>query len=228
MSFKSVAPKYVLTEEAKKKLFGGAAPAEQKAEDHAPERRKRGEANELPSQAYLRARLDYSPETGLFVWKPIEAHTMWDRTWNTRFAGKVAGWMDARGYVYITINKVDYLAHRLAWAYAHGSLQTNVEIDHIDRNKSNNRLANLRISNPQQNIKNASLRSDNSSGVCGVYWALARKKWVAQIGINNKYFNLGGFEKKEDAIAARKAAERAYGYSDGHGQPRPQPKLALR
>jgi hypothetical protein len=210
-------------------LFGGgAAPAEQKAEDHAPERRKRGEANELPSQAYLKERLDYDPETGVFVWKPIMVRKHQDKMWNTRYAGKVAGKRDPRGYVRIGINQINYWAHRLAWAYTHGSLPTNAEIDHINRNKSDNRLANLRISNTWQNGRNKSLPSNNSSGICGVYWTLSEKKWVAGIRVNNRHIALGRFERKEDAAEARKAAERRYGFSEGHGQPMPEATLALR
>lgn len=83
-------------------------------------------------------------------------------------------------------------------------------VDHIDRNKLNNRRSNLRICRQNDNAKNASLRSDNTSGYTGVYYDARRGKWWAGITSNGISYYLGSFEKKDDAIAARLDAETKY------------------
>ena len=82
--------------------------------------------------------------------------------------------------------------------------------DHVDRNPLNNRKNNLRPANAQENSRNRSLTSKNSSGFIGVYWQKNIKKWSARIGLNSKDLNLGYFTNKEDAIKARLEAEAKY------------------
>ena len=100
-------------------------------------------------------------------------------------------------------------AHRLAWFYVYGSWP-NDQIDHINRNKTDNRIANLREVTNKQNQQNASKRSDNTSGHPGVSWYKRDSKWQARIKHNQKDTHLGYFENLEEAIAARKAAEKLY------------------
>ena len=83
-------------------------------------------------------------------------------------------------------------------------------IDHINGNRLDNRMANLRVVNRQQNAFNTGMRSDNTSGHIGVSWSKAKSKWVAQIQINGKSIYLGRYSLIEDAIAAREAAEVKY------------------
>lgn len=82
--------------------------------------------------------------------------------------------------------------------------------DHIDRNELNNRKNNLRICTHQENCFNKSLPSNNTSGVIGVVWDKERKKWAAQIGLNEKCIHLGRYDNKESAIKARLEAEIQY------------------
>ena len=82
--------------------------------------------------------------------------------------------------------------------------------DHIDRNELNNRKYNLRQCSQKENCRNSSKRKDNTSGVTGVYWRKDRQKWVANIICNDKYYALGCFVKKEDAIRSRLQAEAKY------------------
>lgn len=108
------------------------------------------------------------------------------------------------------------LAHRAAWAVAHGAWP-DAEIDHVNHNRRDNRLENLRAVSRRQNAMNASLRSDNTSGVVGVTWQPSRGKWAAQIGVKGRVVPLGRYAHLEDAVHARRTAEVAHGFHQNHG-----------
>jgi hypothetical protein len=84
------------------------------------------------------------------------------------------------------------------------------QIDHINRDRADNRIENLREVTNKQNQQNRSTNSDNTSGHTGVSWYKPYSKWRAQIKHNHKVIHLGYFTNIEDAIAARKAAEKLY------------------
>lgn len=146
----------------------------------------------------LRARLSYNPETGVFVWCSPK-----------RLVGRVAGSKDTRGHLQIHVDGKIYAAHRLAWLFATGQWPT-LEIDHKDRVKTNNRIANLRLATRSQNNTNMPIRRDNSSGVKGVSWNKAKSKWCAYVVADGKQKHLGSFALKDAAIAARLAAAKEY------------------
>ena len=150
---------------------------------------------------YLRSILDYNPDTGIFTWKVSTS---------TRVkAGDVAGRLDGHGYLQIMVLSRLYKAHRLAWLHTHGVWPKD-QIDHINRIRTDNRIANLRDVSRKQNLQNRSKSSNNTSGHTGVSWNKQRSKWQAQITHNYKTINLGFFSILEDAVAARKAAEKLY------------------
>lgn len=126
-------------------------------------------------------------------------------TWNTRFAGKEAGYIGKKGYSHIRILGRRYLAHRLIWKMVHG--YDPECIDHINRERLDNRLENLRNVLVTENSLNNSVNSRNRSGTTGVYWDTTIKRWRAKIFVRRKEYNLGRFANKADAIEARKAAE---------------------
>ena len=150
---------------------------------------------------YLRSVLAYSPETGIFTWKVSQARRI--------RVGDVAGSPNGRGYLAVKVRGQIYKAHRLAWLYGLGEWPK-LDIDHINRNRSDNRIANLREVTHKQNLQNAGKYSHNTSGHTGVYWLKQSSKWRAHIKHNYKYIHLGCFTTIEDAIAARKAAEKLY------------------
>jgi len=157
------------------------------------------------TQEYLKEALHYNPETGIFNWneRPL-SHFKSNRyysAWNKRFMGKNCESIE-HGYVIIGIGGKKYFAHRLAFLYIDGYLPENF-VDHIDRNRMNNKWLNLREVTVLCNAQNCNLAIDNTSGVTGVSWVDNRKKWVAQIRVNKKSKNLGRFDNFEDAVWAR-------------------------
>jgi len=137
--------------------------------------------------------LAYDPKTGLFRWY-VKRRGRGSTSW---FSGSIHG----AGYRVIGIDLRLYLAHRLAWFYVHGVWPTN-ELDHKDRNRSNNAIENLREATRSENGRNTSLRSDNTSGAKGVIWSKACGKWLAQIHAEGRGSFIGVFESKEEAIRA--------------------------
>ena len=158
------------------------------------------QANELTAE-YLRSILDYNPDTGIFTRKVRAA--------NCVKVGDRAGSPNGDGYLQIMVQSRKYLAHRLAWLYVYG-VWPNDQLDHINRIRTDNRRANLREVSHKQNGQNKSKPSNNTSGHPGVSWYKRISKWQARIMHNYKLIHLGYFTDIEDAITARKAAEKLY------------------
>lgn len=167
--------------------------------------------NKELTQEYLKSILDYEPETGILRWKVRKS---------TKFKiGDIAGWIDARGYRCICIDGKEYKAHNIIYFYNYGMFPpNNLYIDHINHRPHDNRLNNFRLTTHKVNLKNTKLSKNNSSGFNGVIWDKNRNRWLAQIFVNNKHIFLGRFEKKEDAIEARKKANIEYGFHNNHGK----------
>ena len=159
-------------------------------------------------QSELKRLLHYDPNTGIFT-RLVEVG-------NSINIGDIAGTILGSGYEGIRVLGKSYLAHRLAWLYTHGEWPKN-QIDHVNHNKLDNRIINLREVTQQENTKNQALYKNNKSGVAGVHWCKISKKWVVQVGIRKKRIKLGYFLDKFEAICARKSAEKKYGYHENHG-----------
>lgn len=137
--------------------------------------------------------------------------------WNGRFAGKEAGTLcNSTGYRFVRINQTKYWSHRIIWAMHNGQWPDTV--DHVNGDVSDNRVENLRSVTRAQNQRNLKMPKHNTSGIVGVAWIAARNKWMAQIRANKTTLSLGRFDTKEEAVAARKAAEREFGYHPNHGR----------
>jgi len=141
------------------------------------------------TQQSLMKHFEYDPLTGFFKRK------------NRKNAKFPAGTLQPHGYIKIHFEKKQYYAHRLAWIYFYGEFPTK-EIDHINGNKSDNRISNLRHVSRSENAQNMKTHLDNSSGLKGV--CFFQGKWIAQICINNKKQVIGKFESKEEASNAYK------------------------
>lgn len=148
----------------------------------------------------IKNRLDYCPLTGEFRWSS-------DGGSRAR-KGELAGSVNTIGYLVIGVGKKDLLAHRIAWAIVYGSLPP--VIDHVDGNKLNNAIGNLRAANKSLNGANRGAQRNSLSGCKGV--SKHHRKWAATIMINKKSKYLGLFNTKEEAASAyMKAAEAAFG-----------------
>jgi len=111
-------------------------------------------------------------------------------------------------YLRIRVDYKKYQAHRLAWLYVHGEWP-NDGIDHINGDKVDNRISNLRAATHAQNKQNLrKARSDSKSGLLGASWSLALNKWRACIGVDGKKKHLGYFDKAEQAHAVYIEAKR--------------------
>ena len=130
-----------------------------------------------------------------------------------------AGSIDGLGYRVITVNGKQHKAHRLIFLFVHGRWPK-YEIDHINHDRDDNRIENLREATRPENGRNRSPYKNNSSGVVGVCWNKPSKKWQARIRVNGKLIHLGYFHCKEEAARARKEAERRYGFHPNHGKPK--------
>lgn len=180
----------------------------------------------LPSPALLRNLLRYEPETGLLFWKVRtpelcdQSKKNWEhslKVFNSRFSGKKAFEAITKlGYKRSNIGKSSIMAHRIIWAICYGEYPS-FGIDHIDGCRTNNRIKNLRDVNQSENTKNIKLKNSNRSGFNGVSFTKRNKKWSSSINFKGKQIWLGYFNKKEDAISARKEANIKYGYHANHG-----------
>lgn len=150
-------------------------------------------------QDMLHALLDYDPDTGEFHW--IEAR-------GRVKAGELAGYIHpAYGYRYIRINGTAYFAHRLAWLYEYGDLpEPPLELDHINNDKDDNRIANLRVVTRSQNQQNNPKPRTNTTGYKGVTTHYGR--YCAQVMLNGRNIWLGYHDTPEAAAQARRKWER--------------------
>lgn len=158
-------------------------------------------------QKELKKQFDYNENTGVFVRKITSG-------WKKK--GTIAGTLRRDGYMEMRFNGKKHLAHRLVWLYVYGILPKE-QIDHINHDRADNRLINLRDSNDSINMLNKTLYFNNNSGVCGVNWHKSNNKWNAQIQIDCKKINLGYFVEFSEAVNARKNAEVLYGFHNNHG-----------
>lgn len=149
--------------------------------------------------ARLRELLNYDPETGLFVWRIRPSKKI--------AAGVAAGCLD-NGYIRIHIGQKTWMAHRLAWLHVHGTWPS-ADIDHINGNRSDNRIANLRDVSRSVNLQNKRHAQGASiSGLLGAHWFSPTQAWYSRIMIGRKSHHLGYFKTAELAHAAYLDAKR--------------------
>lgn len=135
----------------------------------------------------------YNPATGELIWaRDVSARVR---------AGMAAGTVCKGGYRVVGLNRRYVKAHRLAFFIINGREPVGV-IDHINGDKLDNRIENLRECSHSENGQNSRKQKNNSSGYAGVHWHKRRQLWVASIRHQRKGIHLGYFAEKEDAYAA--------------------------
>jgi len=182
---------------------------------------------DLPTIDTLHKLLRYEPKTGKLFWRKRDVAFFTDGkqaadhnafAWNNKHAGNEALTSDScKNYLCGRIFRKHYFAHRVIWAIAYDKWPTD-QIDHINHDKKDNRIENLREVTNQENHKNLPRSLNNTSGVTGVHWIKQTSKWRAQICVEGSYKNLGYFIEKSEAITVRAAAELKYGFHKNHGE----------
>lgn len=149
----------------------------------------------------VRAALSYDAHSGAFIWRKSRPKVV---------AGSPAGTIQ-RGYWMVHLRGEDYHAHRLAWLYVYGRWPAG-DLDHINRDKLDNRIANLREASRSENCANIGVPSHNTSGFKGVSYNRMMGKWTAYIRCRGRRYHLGAFATAEAAAAAYdEAAVRLFG-----------------
>lgn len=160
------------------------------------------------TQSRLKELLNYDPSSGLFTWiKPKGSRAK---------VGDIAG-SNICGYLSMRIDTSRHYIHRLAWLYLYGEFPLD-QIDHINGDRSDNRIANLRCVDDSENKKNMKRPKNNTSGVSGVCWHKHASKWWSRISADGIVISLGLFSDKFEAICTRKSAENKYDYHINHGR----------
>lgn len=163
----------------------------------------------LPDKDFLDKAFVYNKKTGSLTFRETRS--------NNAKKGQIAGSIDSKGYRFVRLNKIAYRIHRIIWKMNYGSDPINT-IDHINGDKLDNRLINLRDVTHQNNIKNCKKRTDNTSGVTGVSFNKKLNKWTAYFTIKGKLITIGYFVDKKEAIKARLKIAAENGFHTNHGR----------
>lgn len=154
----------------------------------------------------------YEKRTGKLYWRYPRKGTA---------AGTEAGSVHkGTGYRVVMVEGRSYHTHRIIWDMVNpnDTLKSHEQIDHIDHDRLNNVVDNLRKVDPSGNSRNRSRYSFNKSGVTGVRFDDARDKWRAEIWVDGRTKQLGRFDSFEEAADARINAEKFYGFHENHGK----------
>jgi hypothetical protein len=146
----------------------------------------------------VRRLLDYDPNTGVFTWR--------ERRGGKASQGSAAGSPQTNGYIHILVHRRAYKAHRLAWLLMHGEWPQ-AQIDHKNRVRHDNRIANLRLASQSENSQNAARKKTNSTGVCGVSWYKRTGKWSVRLYLGGQIYWCKHFACFAQAVKARRAVE---------------------
>ena len=156
----------------------------------------------LPSQGLLRELYDYNQDTGEFVRK-------------TKTGTKKIKPILSSSYRQARVKGTKFSVARLIWMWVYGQDPKNMWIDHINGNKTDNRIKNLRLVSPIENARNMRLYKTNKTGVAGI--DMYKGKYRVRIKINKNEIFLGYYEDLDEAIDVRKKAEQHFGFHKNHG-----------
>lgn len=156
----------------------------------------------IPEVEYVRLKLDYDPETGILRWRH-NRHSLDGKA-------NIAGCVVTGGYRMIGFGGKRYMEHRIVWLHVYGEWPGDRDIDHINGDRCDNRIANLRLADRSHNNANRGVDVRNMIGLKGV--ERTNSKWRARIHKGGRRFELGVYSTPEAANAAyEEAAVRLYG-----------------
>jgi hypothetical protein len=151
--------------------------------------------------------LDFSTKYGLRWKKDIYRHIKKGSEAGYLKPGRVKG----KEYAAVRLNRKVYYVHRIIYYLITKKDPESHLIDHIDGNTLNNHIENLRLVTNKENQRNRTvINKNNTSGCTGVTWDKNKRKWLAQISVNNKNKYLGRYETKEEAASAYNEAALIY------------------
>lgn len=159
----------------------------------------------MPSQERLKELLEYRNKT-LF----------WRETKGRRQTKKPAGNILANGYRCIRIDNYTTTVHRITWVWHNGSIPDGMVIDHINQNRSDNSIENLRLVTRQENHRNTKLYTNNTTGCHGIF-RRPSGRWAVHFRIKGKNYYFGTYDRLGQAKQVRKSKEKEYGFSPLHG-----------
>lgn len=173
--------------------------------------------NQLPSQEELKKLFEYDPLTGLLFWKIRGGQyfqTSWAMNkWNTRYAGKPALMsLSNNGYRYGNLFNKKVRAHRIIWKLTYG--YDPKDIDHINGDRTDNRINNLRSVSRSDNMRNTKRHVDSPCPIPGVSWEKSRSKWMVRVCFEH----LGRFDCLGEALKVRRSAEGSMNFHENHGR----------
>ena len=164
--------------------------------------------------------LTYETAMEFFRYEPSSGKLFWKKTLSSRVnVGDEAGTISSTdGYRQIQFNRKLYRAHRIVMLMHTKGFDTSLQIDHMNHERDDNRIENLRLVTNSINGKNTKMHKNNTTGVTGVTFDKNRNKYKAQIVVNHKLDNLGRFNTFKEAVQARLQAEIKYGFHCNHGK----------
>jgi hypothetical protein len=164
-------------------------------------------ANKFPSPAELHALMRY--EDGKLIWRERG-----NGKFDNQFAYKEAGCKKrSDGYSIVAWNKSGILVHRVVWTMFNRQLEKGEDIDHINGNRADNRIENLRLCSRTENLRNAQKRKDNQSGFKNVNWNALTNSWRVKFAVDGKSKCFGLYLDKDEAVEVSKIVRRCL-----HGQ----------
>lgn len=178
---------------------------------------------DLPTADELRQLFVYDPETGVLRWQaraPSYYAHLTDskanasaKAFNRKRAGKEAGGFSPAGYRLAYAQGRLIPSHRVAWCMYYGDWPAG-QIDHIDGDRANNRINNLRVVTIAVNLRNREYKPRGRSGVVGVYWHKRSRKWQARLYLKDRAPYFGNYDTVEEAERAITIARKALGFND--------------
>lgn len=171
------------------------------------------------SPTFVRECLSYDADTGVLRWnvRPDDHFSTPGiaRAWNERWAGRMAGNLKPNGRHMTRLGPYCVFSHRIAWCLHYGSWPDH-DIDHLNGERADNRISNLRDVTPTENMRNKRLYKTNSSGVAGLRWSKARERWIAVIYKKPRPLERY-FRERQAGIDWLEAERPKHGFTARHG-----------